>query len=84
MIVLRSGCEDEPEVRSTGGGALLVTRAKKASSVLSGGQGRVPRNPKPREGVVARIRVRGRREGISEGFKGNWVADIFLHQCVPT
>lgn len=44
-----------------GGGARFVTRAKKLRSVFKGGQGRVPRRPMPREGVVATIRVRGGR-----------------------
>lgn len=38
-----------------------MTRAKKARSDFKGGQGRVPRRPMPREGVVATIRVRGGR-----------------------
>lgn len=42
-----------------GGGGRLVTRAKKARSDFSGGQGREPRRPMPRVGVVATIRVRG-------------------------
>lgn len=40
-----------------------MTRAKKARSVFRGGQGRVPRRPMPREGVVATMRVRGGRGG---------------------
>lgn len=50
------------------GGARFVTRAKNARSNFRGGQGRVPRRPMPREGVVATMRVRGGREGgIEEG-----------------
>ena len=48
------------------GGAFLVTRAKNAISALSGGQGRVPRKPRPNEGVVATINVKGGNIGISE------------------
>lgn len=57
-----------------------MTRAKKARSDFKGGQGRVPRRPMPREGVVATIRVsggRGRRgggiedEGVMVG--GDWL-----------
>lgn len=44
-----------------GGGARLVTRAKKARSVFRGGQGRVPRRPMPRVGLVATMRVSGGR-----------------------
>lgn len=40
-------------------GARFVTRAKKARSALRGGQGSAPRKPRPREGVVATIRVKG-------------------------
>jgi len=47
-----------------GGGGRFVTRAKKARSAFRGGQGRVPRRPMPREGVVATMRVRGGRCGI--------------------
>lgn len=58
------------------GGARFVTRAKNARSDFSGGQGRVPRRPMPREGVVATIRVRGGRGGgIEEGggdMVGGW------------
>lgn len=46
------------------GGARLVTRAKKARSAFRGGQGRVPRKPRPREGVVATMSVKGGREGV--------------------
>ena len=46
------------------GGGCLVTRAKKARSALRVGQGREPRRPMPRLGVVATIRVRGGKEGI--------------------
>ena len=45
------------------GGGRLVMRAKKARSDLRGGQGREPRRPIPREGVVATMRVSGRRAG---------------------
>jgi len=41
-----------------------VMRAKKARSAFRGGQGRVPRRPMPRVGVVATMRVRGGRSGI--------------------
>ena len=47
-----------------GGGGRLVTRAKKARSDLRGGQGREPRRPMPRLGVVATIRVRGGMGGM--------------------
>ena len=40
-----------------------MTRAKRARSGFRGGQGRVPRRPMPREGVVATMRVRGGRWG---------------------
>lgn len=40
------------------GGTRFVTRAKNARSAFRGGQGRVPRRPMPREGVVATIRVK--------------------------
>lgn len=40
-----------------------MTRAKRARSGFKGGQGRVPRRPMPREGVVATIRVNGGRGG---------------------
>lgn len=43
-----------------------MTRAKKARSDFKGGQGRVPRRPMPREGVVATIRVSGGRGGGME------------------
>lgn len=64
LIVLRTCGEElleEPfehgfaEVEAEG---RLVMRAKKARSTLRGGHGRVPRKPRPREGVVATIRVR--------------------------
>lgn len=45
------------------GGTRLVTRAKKARSGFRGGQGREPRRPMPRVGVVATMRVRGGRWG---------------------
>lgn len=47
----------------------MVTRAKRARSDFRGGQGREPRRPIPRVGVVATIRVRGGREegGIEVG-----------------
>lgn len=54
---------DELEGERRAGGR-FVTRAKKARSAFRGGQGRVPRRPMPREGVVATIRVRGGRGGI--------------------
>ena len=47
-----------------------MTRAKKARSDFNGGQGRVPRRPMPREGVVATMRVsdgRGRGGGMLVG-----------------
>lgn len=50
-----------------------MTRAKKARSDFMGGQGRVPRRPMPREGVVAMMRVsggRGREGGIGEAVGG--------------
>ena len=43
-----------------------MTRAKKARSDFKGGQGRVPRRPMPREGVVATIRVSEGRGGGME------------------
>ena len=46
------------DVEDERGGTRLVTRAKKARSDLRGGQGRVPRRPMPRDGVVATMRVR--------------------------
>lgn len=52
------------EVEGRRGGGRFVTRAKKARSAFKGGQGRVPRRPMPREGVVATMRVRGGRGGI--------------------
>lgn len=62
--------------RGGGGGGRLVTRAKKARSDFRGGQGRVPRRPRPREGVVATIRVTGGRGGGMEvdegGMVGGW------------
>lgn len=47
-----------------GVGGRFVMRAKKARSAFKEGQGRVPRRPMPREGVVATMRVRGGRGGI--------------------
>jgi hypothetical protein len=50
-----------------------VTRAKKARSDFMGGQGRVPRRPMPREGVVATMKVsggKGRAGGIGEAVGG--------------
>lgn len=47
-----------------GVGGRFVMRAKKARSAFRGGQGRVPRRPMPRVGVVATMRVRGGRDGI--------------------
>lgn len=38
-----------------------MRRAKRARSGFRGGQGRVPRRPMPREGVVATMRVSGGR-----------------------
>lgn len=56
------------------GGGRLVTRAKNARSDFNGGQGRQPRRPMPRVGVVATIRVRGGRGGIGgEGDIVGWV-----------
>lgn len=47
-----------------GGGGRFVTRAKNWRSAFSGGQGREPSRPMPREGVVATMRVsRGRGGG---------------------
>lgn len=40
-------------------GVRLVIRAKKARSALRGGQGSVPQKPRPKEGVVATIKVKG-------------------------
>ncbi len=40
-----------------------MTRAKKARSGFRGGQGREPRRPMPRVGVVATMRVRDGRWG---------------------
>lgn len=45
------------------GGRRFVTRAKKARSGFRGGQGREPRRPMPRVGVVATMRVRDGRWG---------------------
>lgn len=45
-----------------------MTRAKKARSGFRSGQGRVPRKPRPRVGVVARMRVSGGRGDRSEIF----------------
>lgn len=50
-----------------------MTRAKKARSAFRGGQGRVPRRPRPREGVVATIRVRGGTGGGMEVEEGGMV-----------
>lgn len=50
-----------------------MTRAKKARSDFRGGQGRVPRRPMPREGVVATMRVSGGR-----GRGGIGVGDIVV------
>lgn len=41
-----------------------MTRAKKARSDFSGGQGRLPLKPRPSEGVVATMSVRGGRRGV--------------------
>ena len=49
-----------------------MTRAKKARSDFSGGQGREPRRPMPRVGVVATIRVRGGIGGEGDIIVG-WV-----------
>lgn len=51
----------------------MVTRAKKARSGFRGGQGRVPRRPMPREGVVATMRVSGGRGGDMEVGEGGMV-----------
>lgn len=59
------------------GSAFLVTRAKNAISALSGGQGRVPRKPRPYEGVVATINVKGGNIGISEVRGQHLVVGIF-------
>ena len=40
-----------------------MTRAKRLRSAFKGGQGRVPRRPMPRVGVVATMRVKGGRGG---------------------
>lgn len=53
-----------------GVGGRFVIRAKKARSAFRGGQGRVPRRPMPRVGVVATMRVRGGRGGIDAGSVG--------------
>lgn len=58
------GAVDGGWVLGVEGGGRFVTRAKKARSAFRGGQGRVPRRPMPREGVVATMRVRGGRGGI--------------------
>lgn len=58
------------------GGGRLVTRAKKARSDFRGGQGRVPRRPMPREGVVATMRVRGGRGGGIGGGGVGMVGEI--------
>lgn len=51
------------ELGAWGRGHRLVTRAKKARSDFSGGHGRVPWKPRPSEGVVATMSVRGGRRG---------------------
>lgn len=61
-LVLHRGFEGEEAERW--GGRRLVTRAKKARSAFRGGQGRVPRKPMPKDGVVATMRLRGGRGGI--------------------
>ena len=55
----------------------MVTRAKKARSDLRGGQGREPRRPMPRVGVVATIRVRGKGGAIlgEDGWDIVWVKE---------
>ena len=53
-----------------GGGTRFVTRAKKARSLFSGGHGREPARPMPREGVVATMRVRGGKNGGIDGGAG--------------
>ena len=45
----------------------MVTRAKKRRSAFKSGQGRVPRRPIPRLGVLATIRVVEGGGGIFEG-----------------
>ena len=50
-----------------GVGRRFVTLAKKARSAFRGGQGREPRRPMPKEGVVATMRVRGGSCGIGVG-----------------
>lgn len=64
---------EEEEGWRDGGGGRLVTRAKKARSDFRGGQGREPRRPMPRVGVVATIRVRG---GIVVDVRGGDGFDI--------
>ena len=71
FIVLQATGGGNVLVEIDSGGTLLVTRAKNAISVLSGGQGRVPRKPRPNEGVVAKIKVRGGNVGISEVSEDN-------------
>lgn len=41
-----------------------MTRAKKARSAFSGGHGRVPRKPRPSEGVVATMSVKDGKRGL--------------------
>lgn len=71
-VVLWGWCNDG----GGGGGARLVTRAKRARSGFRGGQGRVPRRPMPREGVVATIRVRGGSGGGMEVGVGGMVRGV--------
>ena len=58
MVVKEGGEED-----CICGGGRFVTLAKRARSAFRGGQGRVPRRPMPRWGVVATMRVKGGRGG---------------------
>ena len=60
----------------------MVTRAKRARSDFNGGQGRVPRRPMPREGVVATIKVSGGgsmevEEGCMVGWGGESWSVVF-------
>lgn len=66
FVVLRATGGGNVWAEIDSGGSFLVTRAKNAISALSGGQGRVPRKPRPNEGVVATINVKGGIIGISE------------------
>lgn len=57
----------------TWGGTRFVTLAKKARSALRVGQGREPRKPMPKAGVVATMRVRG---GSGGGMDGDGSDDV--------